>query len=186
MRTAFFVSALASTAFAGVVTQISDGQIQAPTTETAPAVVASSAVESVSSVVASSVVASVSSAVESSVEVSPIATSSALSTRMPVPIVNATVTSGASLTTIPAAVVPSAGLSTVVAGGNSTGNATISSHSLKASSTVTSSTKGGASGTSAGSSASASASGNAASSFYQSNAGMFGAVVLGAMGYLAL
>jgi len=28
MRTAFFVSALASTAFAGVVTQISDGQIQ--------------------------------------------------------------------------------------------------------------------------------------------------------------
>lgn len=28
MRTAFFVGALASTAFAGVVTQISDGQIQ--------------------------------------------------------------------------------------------------------------------------------------------------------------
>ncbi|KAG9694897.1 hypothetical protein KCU95_g6518, partial [Aureobasidium melanogenum] len=153
MRTAFFVSALASTAFAGgIVTQISDGQIQAPVTEAAPSVVASapsaaasvsSAVESVSSAVVSSVVASsISSAVESSAEVAPVATSSALSTRMPVPIINATTETSVSAASTPAAVVPSAGVSTALAGGNST-NGTVSSQSLKASSTLASTTKAG-------------------------------------------
>merc|ERR1712093_838372 len=71
MRTAFFVSALASTAFAGIVTQISDGQIQAPVTEAAPSVVASSAPSAAASV--SSAVESVSSAVASSVVASSVA-----------------------------------------------------------------------------------------------------------------
>lgn len=182
------------------VTQISDGQIQAPTTETAAVSSASSVVSSASSAVhsassavhsASSVVASASSAVHSAssaVVSSASAVSSHLSTHVPVPVSNATVTHGSSVTTA-AVVAPSAGHSTVVSG-NSTHNSTISSQSLKASSTLTSTkvgaaSSGKASGTASGSAASASASGNAAG-FVEANAAMVGAAVFGVIGYFAL